>query len=413
MKNIKVVSFVLVLVLASISCSLFTPGISNYSNNVLGIDFEAPAQPINVTVQLDESSTVSEMISSNGGSISLTAADGSEFTLDFPANALETDTLITMTAVESIEGAPLDDGPVAAVQLEPSGLFFNEILTLTIVPAQEIPIENQIIFGYEGSGQDYHLAVIDPNSREIKVKLMQFSGAGVGSGGDKEWAANLMVQAGEASARLSHKVGELLQNERQAQLLGQEGNPEIWKSIKSYMEQYYDQVIQKEMAAAELDCKYAQKAIQSLLGLERQNQLLGLSADENGNIIPIVNDLWGKIDKLMKIGEKCRAAYQIVGGLDEFQTNTAVCDIMGPFTLTGGGFALKFSGGLSGTYTYSGGPFGASGSGSYTISLPNGLGQPGTMTGGGSGCVETELGTFCNSGTEKYSLSPLPEGSCP
>jgi hypothetical protein len=107
------------------------------------------------------------------------------------------------------------------------------------------------------------------------------------------------------------------------------------------------------------------------------------------------------------------AAYQIVGGLDEFQTNSAVCDIMGPFTLTGGGFALKFSGGLSGTYTYSGGPFGASGSGSYTISLPDGLGKPGSMTGSGSGCVETELGTFCNSGAEKYTLSPLPEGSCP
>ena len=107
------------------------------------------------------------------------------------------------------------------------------------------------------------------------------------------------------------------------------------------------------------------------------------------------------------------AAYQIVGGLDDFQTNTAVCDIMGPFTLTGGGFALRFSGGLSGTYTYSGGPFGASGSGSYTISLPDGIGKPGTMTGGGSGCVETELGTFCNSGTEKYSLSPLPDVSCP
>ncbi len=106
------------------------------------------------------------------------------------------------------------------------------------------------------------------------------------------------------------------------------------------------------------------------------------------------------------------AAYQIVGGLDEFQTSTAVCDIMGPFTLTGGGFSMRFSGGLSGSYTYSG-PFGASGSGSYAISLPNGIGQPGSMTGGGSGCVETPLGTFCDGGTETYSLSPLPEGSCP
>jgi hypothetical protein len=107
------------------------------------------------------------------------------------------------------------------------------------------------------------------------------------------------------------------------------------------------------------------------------------------------------------------AAYRIVGGLDDWQTDTAVCDIMQPFALTSPILTLNFSGGLSGTYAYSGGPFGAAGGGSYTISLPDGIGKPGTMTGGGEGCVETPLGTFCNGGTEQYTLTPLPEGSCP
>ena len=77
-------------------------------------------------------------------------------------------------------------------------------------------------------------------------------------------------------------------------------------------------------------------------------------------------------------------SYQIVGGLDDWQTNTKVCDIMKPFTLTGGGFTMQVSGGLSGTYNYTG-PFNAHGTGTYTISLPDGLGKPGTMTGGGAG----------------------------
>ena len=77
-------------------------------------------------------------------------------------------------------------------------------------------------------------------------------------------------------------------------------------------------------------------------------------------------------------------SYQIVGGLDDWQTNTAVCDIMKPFKLTGGGITMELSGGLSGTYTYTG-PFNAQGSGTYTISLPDGIGKPGTMTGGGAG----------------------------
>ena len=96
------------------------------------------------------------------------------------------------------------------------------------------------------------------------------------------------------------------------------------------------------------------------------------------------------------------ASYQIVGGLDDWQTNTNVCDIMKPFQLTGGGFTMELTGGLSGTYTYTG-PFNAHGSGTYTISLPDGLGKPGTMTGGGAGSAEG----FTNTGTEKYTLTPI------
>jgi len=96
------------------------------------------------------------------------------------------------------------------------------------------------------------------------------------------------------------------------------------------------------------------------------------------------------------------AAYQIVGGLDDWQTNTRVCDIMKPFTLTGTCCTMQVSGGLSGTYTYTG-IFNAQGSGTYTISLPDGLGKPGTMTGGGSGSA----GGATGSGTEKYTLTPI------
>lgn len=103
------------------------------------------------------------------------------------------------------------------------------------------------------------------------------------------------------------------------------------------------------------------------------------------------------------------AAYRIVGGLDDWQTDTAVCDIMKPFALTSPILTLNYTGGLSGTYSYSGGPFGASGHGSYTISLPDGLGKPGTMT----GHVEGVAGGATGSGTEFYTLTPIdPAAGC-
>jgi len=368
------------------------------------IDFTSPGKGLDVKVQLDKKQSATGTVSQGGGSVSLTAADGSKFRLDVPANAVEAVTTITMTAVKSLDGAPLTNNTPTAVQLEPSGLFFKEMATLTIVPAKEIPTKTQIIFAYEGDGQDYHLAMIDPRSKEIKIKLMHFSGAGVGSGSDSAWAATLQLQADSANARITQELGELVQPERLKMILAGEGSlnsNELGEKMESLLDQFEDQVVLKEIAAAELDCKLALKALQDLLFLGRLSQL---------SSAPLPDDFAEKVKRLREIAEKCKAStgggsYQIVGGLDDWQTNTKVCDIMKPFTLTGGGFTMQVSGGLSGTYSYTG-PFNAQGRGNYTISLPDGVGKPGTMTGGGSGQVTGDK-VYTGSGTEKYTLTPI------
>lgn len=402
MKNSKLIPIGLIMLAVLISCKWLPIGSKNVSKGP-AIDFVTPGKPLNVTVQLDKKQTASGNVSKAGGRVSLTSADGSKFTLDVPADALEANTMITMTAVKSIGGAPLGDGAPTAVQLEPSGLFFREMATLTILPAKEIPVDKQIIFGYEGNGQDYHLAAVDPKSKDIKIRLMKFSGAGVGSGADSAWAANLQIQASDASNRLWQKFGEFSQLERREQLPATaENHTEFGKRLESTLDQFEDQVVNKEIAAAELDCKKARQAMQDLLRLERLRQLAFLTGTRGFN---------EKLGKLAKIMQECAApsgivaAYRIVGGLDDWQTNTAVCDIMKPFTLTGGGFTMQVSGGLSGTYDYSG-PFNAHGTGTYTISLPDGVGKPGTMTGGGAGTITGDK-VYTGRGTEKYSLTPI------
>ena len=95
-------------------------------------------------------------------------------------------------------------------------------------------------------------------------------------------------------------------------------------------------------------------------------------------------------------------AYIVVGGLEDFQVNQTVCDIMGPFELVSPGVAtMSLSGGLSGTYSATG-VFNLSYTGEYSIDLPNGPGQPGTMTGSGGGSIANQAG----SGTEQYTLTP-------
>jgi hypothetical protein len=228
---------------------------------------------------------------------------------------------------------------------------------------------------------------------------MHFSGAGVGGGGDAAWAANLMNQAASAESRLQQTLGETTQEARRLRLLSDEDSPELNELIEkavSALEQYEDQVLLKEIVAAELDCQHAEKAIKSLTYIGRMYDLLGFPPKPS----------WDeKMKKLLEITDKCKFAYQVVGGLDDWKTNTRICDVMKPFTLTGSCCTLRFTGGMTGTYSYTG-IMGASGSGTYVISLPGGPMKPGTMIGAGDGVA----GGASGSGAEKYTLTPL--GPC-
>ncbi len=105
-------------------------------------------------------------------------------------------------------------------------------------------------------------------------------------------------------------------------------------------------------------------------------------------------------------------SYRISGGLDEWYTDTIVCDITKPFTLTGThGIKVDFSGGLSGTYTYSGTSFSVQGSGTYEMSFPQGQGKNGEMVGRGPGSVKGGGRTWKGSGTETYTLMTV-DGEC-
>ena len=96
------------------------------------------------------------------------------------------------------------------------------------------------------------------------------------------------------------------------------------------------------------------------------------------------------------------AAYHVAGGLQDFQVDQDVCDVMAPFSLDGTIGIAKFSGGLTGTYVVTG-IFDIHYEGTYVITLPNGPGQPGSMVATSSGTISGVAG----SGSETYTLTPL------
>jgi hypothetical protein len=380
----------------------------------------------------------------DGGTINAVGADGTTFTLTVAPFVVAADTTITVTPLSTVSGVT-GSGAVHAVRLGPDGLTFVELPTLTIVPAAPIAVPDQLMFVAKSDGSEAGSALVDAKATGIVLLLEHFSVAGAAEVTSPERAAFLERQATAAEDRISSEVGAKLGDERIAQLTGQEGKG---VDIAKAMDQYEHDVVAPRLEAASSSCAAAAKAIQTVLGLERQRQLLGMGS---GNF-----DLAG----VLTLGEtpcekeaiaQCKAAkdpsilirywlgaertrqllgmessvdlstmveraksiclphsYSADGGADEFHGTGTICDLAKPFTIAGSGITVQFTptSETAGSYSYTGSAGGAtlSGNGAYTASVTD---QGGTITASGTGTAETPLGVFSADGTEIYNLTVI------
>lgn len=252
--------------------------------------FEA-GEPVNVTVALEAGKTVEALIPVEGGSITATGADGSVYTLDVPADALLVDTTIGLSPVTSISGMPFGGNQTYAVQLSPNGLFLQNYAILTITPAEELPVDQQIFFDYLAMGEDVILAMPVVDLSEIKINVLHFSGYGASNGTD---AGHL---GGDAGRRLSSAIAESLWLERERQLQGasQGEDPEQIREYERAFREYEEQVVQPRVAGAGESCEAGRLAIETVLGHDRQSQLLGYRTGDEPNQYPGLYDTVARV----------------------------------------------------------------------------------------------------------------------
>jgi len=244
--------------------------------------FDIPTDPIRVSPTLDSENGAEAMIPVSGGEMSVTAVDGTIYHLEIPSKALANDTLIRMTPVKHLDGMPFGSETLA-VELEPEGLFLFNAATLTIAPVENIPLDQQILIGYQGKGENLTLALPVVDSSEIQIQTMHFSGYGVSKGFLADIEPVRQRIGGDAETRITSAIAEQLQKARQAQLLGQE-NPEPI-DFSNYFQQYEEQVVKPRLAAAGESCAAGRLAIQTVLSYERQKQLLGIESDGEGSLV--------------------------------------------------------------------------------------------------------------------------------
>ncbi|PKN83485.1 MAG: hypothetical protein CVU46_16865 [Chloroflexi bacterium HGW-Chloroflexi-8] len=284
----RIVASVLILMIVLSACNLpsnssATSGGKSSAGDLQYI-FDAPLNPVDLSVTLQNDQRVEADIPLEGGSLLVSAADGTTFTLEIPSDALTNPTKIAMQPVASISGLPFGGEQTYAVQLEPEGLVFNNFVTLTITPPQDLPVDQQILFSYKADGKDMTLATPVVDSREIKIKLLHFSGYGVTKGLLADIEPVRKRLGGDAEARLQSAIAADLAAERQRQMLG--GEPgDISDTFTNFFKQFEEQVIKPRVAAAGESCAAGRLALQSVLSLERQKQLLGVSDGSFGDQI--------------------------------------------------------------------------------------------------------------------------------
>ncbi len=262
-----------IVLLTTMACQLFSnlqakPG-SPIEKGQSGL-FDAPANPVNVTLQL-ENTSVTQMIPAQGGTLTATGTDGTRYTLTIPEGALLVDTEISMTPVSAVDGLPFSGGLGGAVKLEPSGLTFDQFVTLKIEPVKSIPLDQQVLFGFDQDGKDLHLALPGADSQAVEIRMLHFSGAGLAEGTSDEKAAVYKRMADRVETRLTNELANYLQGLR----AGAEPDP---AALDAIFEEYYNSVVLSRLKAASAasgTCADAQKAMQTYLEWARQLSLLG------------------------------------------------------------------------------------------------------------------------------------------
>jgi hypothetical protein len=137
--------------------------------------------------ELDDARAASAEISRSGGSLEVTGANGTRFTLMVPERALAEATRITMTPVAKLEGFPLSGKPLG-VDLAPDGLEFGTPATLRIVRPKGFDGE-LAGFTYEDAESGLDLQRPERSGDVITISIAHFSGAGASTINERDFFA--------------------------------------------------------------------------------------------------------------------------------------------------------------------------------------------------------------------------------
>jgi hypothetical protein len=364
----------LLLTLGLSACAL--PGLGGGSSG--GQTKYAAPDPIDIKVQTDDKLASSAVISSAGGSVSALGADGTKFTLTLPKGAVQGSEKITLIPVSAADGLPFSGGLAGAVQMAPEGLRLLAPAVLRIESPKVVAAKGfeTVAFAYHENGKGMYLNPGEVKDGALSIEIWHFSGGG----GAQATPTEIQTQQTQhvpssAEDAFTQRVREYIGKQRQAEMLGQETDPNFDSQMQDFLLEAYDRFVGPDLPIALKDCDKAKPIISKALQWARQVQLMltGGESKKTAQILALSDNV---IDTYEKVKKKCWSGYQATGTFGEGTFSGTIASLEKPFTLTvtapGAETQLSFtpSGPEAGTFTIDGHAQGGavfSGSGTYTV----------------------------------------------
>jgi hypothetical protein len=205
---------------------------------------------------------VSQVVGTDGATLSTTGPDGSTYSLLVRADALTGEQLIQMTPLSAVSDLPLSGGFVAGLDLQPSGLLFWQPVTLTITPASSVSLGQESAFMITSG--DLSLAPVLPQAGALQISLTHFTTVGVGSGSASDRQA---ITNSTPEGQFNDQIGNITHDERA-------GAPDPQQLIDAATA-YYNTQIQPKLQLAATDCYFGRTFLRKALVWARQLQVLG------------------------------------------------------------------------------------------------------------------------------------------
>lgn len=308
-------------------------------------------KPVELRLDFEPERGRAKTITPAGGTLTATAGDGTRFELRLPPGALLQSRRISMIPVRSVGGLPLSGGAVAAVHLKPDGLQLLKPALLRIRPTREVPVAEQVAFGYTGNGHDAYLHPMTLDPTRVELPIVHFSGYGFGQAPPGDRGREMLRQASDKANRLSAETSAIFEAARaRAQGGDAAATSDAFEQVLPLFLQYYREVVRPLMLVAEKDWRMADCAKDEYLGWERRLQLLGFGADGSdaadsprgefervreaarASMTAIMENLWkNRTDAIL---ERCRTEHDVQGAVQEYLSLSRMVALLGYESLT-------------------------------------------------------------------------------